>query len=192
MNGSPLLRSRWCSETRDQRRPSQIGKEPLVVVWHAHELDEGLALAQPSRVDERVTDAPVTIFGASGAAHVYEVGVAHPSRVWHVRVPEEDRRVRVIVRHPLHGGGGSILKEVLVDAARAAVHGEDVAAGSLQHEVVLERAEVRLDLVADGRLGPRQRCRAFGALLIGLVHACLLYTSPSPRDRTRSRMPSSA
>ena len=25
-----------------------------------------------------------------------------------------------------------------------------------------------------------------------LVHDCLLYTSPSPRDRTRSRMPSSA
>ena len=29
-----------------------------------------------------------------------------------------------------------------------------------------------------------------GAIL--LVDACLLYTSPSPRDRTRSRMPSSA
>ena len=30
-------------------------------------------------------------------------------------------------------------------------------------------------------------------LLIDLrAHACLLYTSPSPRDRTRSRMPSSA
>ena len=26
----------------------------------------------------------------------------------------------------------------------------------------------------------------------GLVNICLLYTSPSPRDRTRSRMPSSA
>ena len=26
----------------------------------------------------------------------------------------------------------------------------------------------------------------------GAVYACLLYTSPSPRDRTRSRMPSSA
>ena len=25
-----------------------------------------------------------------------------------------------------------------------------------------------------------------------MVKACLLYTSPSPRDRTRSRMPSSA
>ena len=28
--------------------------------------------------------------------------------------------------------------------------------------------------------------------LITPLHACLLYTSPSPRDRTRSRMPSSA
>ena len=26
----------------------------------------------------------------------------------------------------------------------------------------------------------------------GLLFVCLLYTSPSPRDRTRSRMPSSA
>ena len=26
----------------------------------------------------------------------------------------------------------------------------------------------------------------------GLPYICLLYTSPSPRDRTRSRMPSSA
>ena len=25
-----------------------------------------------------------------------------------------------------------------------------------------------------------------------LIYSCLLYTSPSPRDRTRSRMPSSA
>ena len=28
--------------------------------------------------------------------------------------------------------------------------------------------------------------------LIGSLWGCLLYTSPSPRDRTRSRMPSSA
>ena len=26
----------------------------------------------------------------------------------------------------------------------------------------------------------------------GMMYSCLLYTSPSPRDRTRSRMPSSA
>ena len=30
------------------------------------------------------------------------------------------------------------------------------------------------------------------AVLDQLIKACLLYTSPSPRDRTRSRMPSSA
>ena len=28
--------------------------------------------------------------------------------------------------------------------------------------------------------------------VVGIAIACLLYTSPSPRDRTRSRMPSSA
>ena len=27
---------------------------------------------------------------------------------------------------------------------------------------------------------------------LGMPYTCLLYTSPSPRDRTRSRMPSSA
>ena len=32
----------------------------------------------------------------------------------------------------------------------------------------------------------------FGLLLIYTFNVCLLYTSPSPRDRTRSRMPSSA
>ena len=32
----------------------------------------------------------------------------------------------------------------------------------------------------------------FWAVLFGLQRVCLLYTSPSPRDRTRSRMPSSA
>ena len=31
-----------------------------------------------------------------------------------------------------------------------------------------------------------------GALIASVNRGCLLYTSPSPRDRTRSRMPSSA
>ena len=31
-----------------------------------------------------------------------------------------------------------------------------------------------------------------GPLLFNIYISCLLYTSPSPRDRTRSRMPSSA
>src|SRR5665648_305578 len=154
MNGSPLLRSRRAGEARDQRRPGQVGEEPLVVVGHTQELDEGFALCQPGRIDARVADGPVAGFWAPGAADVHEGGLADLPRVWQVRVPEEDRRVRVLTRHALHGGGRSILEQILVDATRAAVDGEDVAAGGLEHEVILEGAQVCPDLVAHGALSP--------------------------------------
>ena len=38
----------------------------------------------------------------------------------------------------------------------------------------------------------RELIRSYNALDVELYEHCLLYTSPSPRDRTRSRMPSSA
>ena len=63
--------------------------------------------------------------------------------------------------------------------------GEAVDVGDGQPGVV-ERVEggigVQLDLADVGQ----------SAQLGGLRRTCLLYTSPSPRDRTRSRMPSSA
>ena len=37
-----------------------------------------------------------------------------------------------------------------------------------------------------------ERVRVNGVWYADYALACLLYTSPSPRDRTRSRMPSSA
>ena len=47
----------------------------------------------------------------------------------------------------------------------------------------------QLALGADGTIYILDECGNFeNAVAIG----CLLYTSPSPRDRTRSRMPSSA
>ena len=56
---------------------------------------------------------------------------------------------------------------------------------------------VHLPLI--GRLGQRVSWMLVAGLLViaavvnlALVDPCLLYTSPSPRDRTRSRMPSSA
>ena len=53
------------------------------------------------------------------------------------------------------------------------------------------------DLIDElGRLpgvGPKSAQRiAFHIIASDRVDVCLLYTSPSPRDRTRSRMPSSA
>ena len=40
--------------------------------------------------------------------------------------------------------------------------------------------------------GHGDKARTMVDRVCGLIKGCLLYTSPSPRDRTRSRMPSSA
>jgi len=39
---------------------------------------------------------------------------------------------------------------------------------------------------------PKKLVGVLADMPVALYAACLLYTSPSPRDRTRSRMPSSA
>ena len=62
--------------------------------------------------------------------------------------------------------------------------GPTLAALSVGNTVALANKE---SLVAGGDL-----VTAFGLDRIIPVDSCLLYTSPSPRDRTRSRMPSSA
>ena len=56
----------------------------------------------------------------------------------------------------------------------------NVAYGLILHE--LER----------GDSGLRSFASIQGALVMYPIYACLLYTSPSPRDRQKSRMPSSA
>ena len=43
-----------------------------------------------------------------------------------------------------------------------------------------------------GNVSRRARTARDGRYTIAFPGGCLLYTSPSPRDRTRSRMPSSA
>jgi len=53
-----------------------------------------------------------------------------------------------------------------------------------EHVLVGETGKVKTDIVA--------RRVIVAGTVIGNIEACLLYTSPSPRDRTRSRMPSSA
>ena len=55
--------------------------------------------------------------------------------------------------------------------------------------------EIRLELSEESRQLIDQ-CRKYLDKKVrnssDLIYGCLLYTSPSPRDRTRSRMPSSA
>ena len=50
----------------------------------------------------------------------------------------------------------------------------------------------RLTLLERLGLGPQAEVWLARDQLLGRLVTCLLYTSPSPRDRTRSRMPSSA
>ena len=69
------------------------------------------------------------------------------------------------------------------------------AANAAMKRVMEITAEIEVGAIYSGRV---ERIVDFGAFVNilpgkdGLVHICLLYTSPSPRDRTRSRMPSSA
>ena len=71
-------------------------------------------------------------------------------------------------------------------------------------EKALWREKDRVLMVADLHLGKAEVFQANGVPmpsdgdsgtlnpLLDLCHSCLLYTSPSPRDATLSRMPSSA
>ena len=95
--------------------------------------------------------------------------------------------------------GGSLLDEIVRDGAR------QMLAAALQAEVAayIEAFAGELDedghrlVVRNGFHEPREVTTAAGAIPVRAPRVndkrtCLLYTSPSPRDRTRSRMPSSA
>ena len=76
---------------------------------------------------------------------------------------------------------------------------QTVLSSSELFSVRLEPIESDLQLIVKARMGervPTPTIASNGDALVvsfsGLTGPCLLYTSPSPRDRTRSRMPSSA
>ena len=87
------------------------------------------------------------------------------------------------------GGGGEVY------AVRDRVTGKRLALKALApgsgetEDRALVREAVALSAL-DGLGLPK--IVGFGTLPSGERYICLLYTSPSPRDRTRSRMPSSA
>ena len=64
----------------------------------------------------------------------------------------------------------------------------DMRIGTVMDVERIPRTERLYKIIVDlGDLGKRQTVSS----LVG-YYACLLYTSPSPRDRQKSRMPSSA
>ena len=81
--------------------------------------------------------------------------------------------------------GLSIMQPVLVAKKLSKKYGKVVALDSADLE--LYPGEV-LGVIGDNGAGKSTLIK----VLCGAVIPCLLYTSPSPRDRVRSRMPSSA
>ena len=78
-------------------------------------------------------------------------------------------------------------------AGRRILIAEDVATNQFLLEAVLAPTGAEIELVADGAaLLERFALAPADLVLMDLLMPCLLYTSPSPRDRQRSRMPSSA
>ena len=72
------------------------------------------------------------------------------------------------------------------------IWGQSMKMKQEQNKMLLERANANASFVADARnAGKTDKHFAWTRRLIALS-ACLLYTSPSPRDAHESRMPSSA
>ena len=76
-----------------------------------------------------------------------------------------------------------------VKAARILVLGAGVA--GLQAIATAKRLGAVIEAF-DVRPAAKEQVESLGAKFVEVPLSCLLYTSPSPRDRTRSRMPSSA
>ena len=85
----------------------------------------------------------------------------------------------------------SALKAIPAPGELQAVHASLISAWQMANAAVQQRKKAIVE--NNMPLAWNASAAASGALML-LDHArtCLLYTSPSPRDRTRSRMPSSA
>ena len=89
---------------------------------------------------------------------------------------------------PRHGGRYFIFVKLTTDNGVSGI-GEAYAASFNPH-LIAKMIEDTADRFLIGE-NPFQ-IETFWRRSYGVGYTCLLYTSPSPRDRTRSRMPSSA
>ena len=95
--------------------------------------------------------------------------------------------------YPLSDGSGSLTvattrPETMLGDTAVAVHPDDERFSALVGKTIdLPLVGRQIPIVADDYVDPE-----FGSGCVKITPACLLYTSPSPRDRQKSRMPSSA
>ena len=132
------------------------------------------AMEEALRLDPQ---APKSVPGLHGLCASIDEGVGDLPAALHCLQQER------FVKDSLTSAG--IAERMTRIQAMYAVRAKDKAVEEL-HE--LNRA-LTLQL-ADKRTTTRWALMACAGLSVGML--CLLYTSPSPRDRTRSRMPSSA
>ena len=163
-----------------------------------------MELAPGTSVDKFVVE---DLLGRGGMASVYRIrhrdlNVAYALKIMHVTHPDLAGRIRsegalqAELRHPnivtvfdiIDIAGVSALVMELVD-------GPSLAALLEVHRPSLDQ----IDDIARGVLKGVRTAHAKGLIHrdlkpanVLMAHACLLYTSPSPRDLSTSRMPSSA
>ena len=129
---------------------------------------------------EKLAKAVKSTLGASGKCVIYEDARGLPVITKDgVTVAES-----VVLFDPVENMGATLIKEAARNTVREAGDGTTTAtvlAESLLKEV--NASSVNIREIKDGIKSGLTKVNDY---------LCLLYTSPSPRDRTRSRMPSSA
>ena len=113
------------------------------------------------------------------------LGLAHAVKISQEFLGE-DRFVMFLGDNVIEGGISPLIREFASSAWNSQIVLTPVA--EPQHFGVAELDEAQHIV----RLVEKPRNPRSNLALVGIYMFCLLYTSPSPRDRTRSRMPSSA
>ena len=162
----------------------------------------GAGSAYPGRgSQERLTNAEAyeQLLGADWRGQLEARGLApdHPEVAWGIRARAWARgtpsdsvglAVRAVQRALEHAGWNAC--DLVVAATCTPTHVTKCFAAQIAHE--LPGVASAVDVRGGGAGGLDALVAGCLYLTHGARRVCLLYTSPSPRDRTRSRMPSSA
>ena len=82
-------------------------------------------------------------------------------------------------------------RERVGEDSAARIMDESATRGTAMHKI-LEKYVLGQGYLDETAVGKQAHNMAIQVIQSGLSNVCLLYTSPSPRDRQKSRMPSSA